>query len=229
MIVLICRLGGISMTFGQRLRYARKQKRLTQKELATKINAAHNSISNWENDQNRPDPDTIQALCWALGVTPNYLFSDNAETSSRPTVDPSIFRYDNIEPLPSTVLKPLLGTIACGEPILAQENIEDMIPVPDTVHCDFVLRCRGDSMINARIHDGDIVFIREQPEVENGEIAAVLIENETTLKRVSYFPEKSMLILKPENPAYEDLVYIGQELEHIRILGKAVAFQSLVK
>ncbi len=84
-------------------------------------------------------------------------------------------------------------------------------------------------MINARIQDGDIVFIREQPTVENGEIAAVIIDDEATLKRVSYDPEKQILILKPENAAYKDLIYKDEELNHIRILGKAIAFQSDVK
>ena len=81
-------------------------------------------------------------------------------------------------------------------------------------------------MINARIMDGDIVFIREQPMVNNGEIAAVIIDDEATLKRVYYYPEKQKLMLVPENTKYEPLVYIGEELEQIRILGLAVAFQS---
>ena len=84
-------------------------------------------------------------------------------------------------------------------------------------------------MINARILDGDLVFIRQQPIVDNGEIAAVIIEDEATLKRVYYYPEQGKLILNPENPKYEPLVYVKEELDQIRILGKAVAFQSVVK
>ena len=93
-------------------------------------------------------------------------------------------------------------------------------------HADFCLKAKGDSMINARIFDGDIVFIKQMPMVENGEIAAVIIDNEATLKRVYYYPEKHKLILNPENPAYEPLVYINEELDTIRILGKAVCFMS---
>lgn len=81
-------------------------------------------------------------------------------------------------------------------------------------------------MINARINDGDIVYIHQQPDVENGEIAAVLIGDEATLKKVYKYPEKNMIILKPANPDYEDFIYIGDELESIRILGKAVGFYS---
>lgn len=84
-------------------------------------------------------------------------------------------------------------------------------------------------MIGARIYDGDIVFIKKQDMVNNGEIAAVIIDNEATLKRVYYYPEKNKIVLNPENPAFEPLVYINEELNEIRILGKAVAFQSIVR
>ena len=203
------------MTFGQRLRHARKIKQLTQKELAVKINAKHNSISNWENDQNMPDPDTIQNLCWALDVQPNYFFSfDSAIPGS-------------ISPLPTMEKLPLIGAIACGAPILAQEHIEDYVDLPAHIRADFALLCKGDSMINARIFDGDVVYIRQQNAVENGEIAAVLIDNEATLKRVRLFDDH--ISLEPENPQYRPLVLWGEEMNTVRILGKAVAFTSTVR
>jgi repressor LexA len=202
------------MTFGSRLRTARKAKQLTQKELAAKIKAAHNSISNWENDQNMPDPDTIQNLCWALDVEPNYFFS----------VDSSPL---NIVPMPKMRKIPLLGSIACGAPILAEEHIDGEVDTPKSIHADFALTCKGDSMINARIFDGDIVYIRQQETVENGEIAAVLIDNEATLKRVCLFGDH--ISLEPENPQYRPIVLWGDEMNTVRILGKAVAFTSLVR
>lgn len=207
------------MTFGERLRTARKSKKLTQKELASKIGAAHNSISNWENDQNSPDPDMIQHLCWALEVQPNYFFSDE---DSLPFSD-----ADNIIPMPKMRKIPLVGTIACGVPILAQENIEDEVDIPEHVHADFALRCKGDSMINARIFDGDIVYIRQQELVENGEIAAVLIDSEATLKRVRLFDDH--IVLEPENPQYRPMVFWCEEMNSVHIIGKAVAFTSRVK
>lgn len=124
---------------------------------------------------------------------------------------------------------PLLGEIACGEPIYADEDRESYVEAGTDVRADFCLRAKGDSMINARILDGDIVFIRSQPSVENGEIAAVIIDDEATLKRVYYYPESGKLVLNPANPAFEPFVYVGEELNQIRILGKAVAFQSDVK
>lgn len=133
---------------------------------------------------------------------------------------------DNILPMPATYTVPLLGTIACGEPILAAENIEDNVEIPEHIHADFALRCKGDSMINARIHDGDIVYIRQQPAVNNGEIAAVLIGDEATLKRVYVYEDH--VVLQPENPAYAPLVYFKDAMQAVRILGKAVGFTSLL-
>ncbi len=191
------------------------------------IHAAHNSISNWENDQNHPDPDTIQNLCWALDVTPNYFFLSETDHSDADK--------KNMDELPPNCFPihtkqiPLLGTIACGKPILAAENIHDTVNIPEEISADFALQCKGDSMLGARvqIHDGDLVYIRQQDDVDNGTIAAVLINEEATLKRVYKQPNK--LILQPENPDFEPMVYIGQELESIRILGKAIAFVSRIE
>lgn len=136
----------------------------------------------------------------------------------------------NVIPLPNTYSVPLLGTIACGDPILAEQNIIDKVSVPDTVRgADFALLCKGDSMVNARIYDGDIVYIHMQDTVENGEIAAVLIGDEATLKRVYYTPGGSRITLRPCNPLYPDYEYAGEELNKIRILGKAIAFTSAVR
>lgn len=205
------------MSFGSKLRAARKAKELTQKELAAKIKAAHNSISNWENDQNMPDPDTIQNLCWALDVQPNYFFS----------VDSNSTLPSNLMQMPEMRKIPLVGLIACGAPILAEEHIEDYVDIPKSIHADFALTCKGDSMINARIFDGDIVYIRQQPSVDNGEIAAVLIDGEATLKRVRLFDDH--VSLEPENPMYKPLVYWGDDMNNVHILGKAVAFTSAIR
>ena len=139
----------------------------------------------------------------------------------------SVPEIENLIPLPKTKKVPLVGTIACGTPITAVENVEDYIDMSEDVRADFALRCKGDSMINARIFDGDIVYIRQQPDVENGEIAAVYIDGEATLKRV--FKHRDSLELRAENPTFPTLYYEGEELNSIRILGKAVAFLSGVR
>lgn len=132
--------------------------------------------------------------------------------------------------LPITVQRvPLLGSIHAGEPTFAEENFDGYAVLGSSVHCDFALRVVGDSMINARIYDGDIVFIRKQDTVENGEIAAVLIDDETTLKRVRFIGN-GITVFYPENPKYEPIFYGGEgETRQARILGKAIAFQGDVK
>ncbi len=159
--------------------------------------------------------DAIQTIAAAVGVDAEYIMG---------WTDSDLSNIKNIEPIPTMVKVPLLGTIACGEPILAEENIEDYINMPEKAKGTFALRCKGDSMINARIFDGDIVFIREQPEVENGEIAAVLIEDEATLKRV--YKTENSIELRPENPTFKPLYYQKEEMNKVRILGKAVGFYS---
>ena len=128
-------------------------------------------------------------------------------------------------PMPPVRLrgKPRLGSIACGVPVLAMQNLDGFDSVPEYVKCDFTLVCKGDSMIGARIRDGDVVCIRKQDTAENGEIAAVLIdgeyETEATLKRVRCLP--GGVALWPENPAYAPMLFLGEEANRVHILGVA--------
>lgn len=124
---------------------------------------------------------------------------------------------------------PLLGPIHAGEPTFAEQEFDSYVETGTAIRCDYALRVVGDSMINARICDGDIVFIRKQPQVEDGEIAAVLIDDETTLKRVRYLPG-GLTMFSPENPRYQPIIVGGKdETRTVRILGKAIAFQSDVR
>lgn len=166
----------------------------------------------------RPSLDTVQALARACGMSLSD-FDDITASTYR--------AIPGIEPMPNMRKIPLVGTIACGEPILAVENIEGEVEIPCNIHADFALRCKGDSMINARIFDGDVVYIREQPSVENGQIAAVLIDDEATLKRVRLFDDH--ISLEPENPMYRPIVYWNGDMNSVRILGLAVAFTSEVR
>lgn len=120
----------------------------------------------------------------------------------------------------------MLGKIACGEPIFADEEHELYIDASDDIKADFCLTAKGDSMIGARIFDGDVVFIKEQPIVENGQIAAVIIGDEVTLKRWYYYQKQMKLVLQAENPKYEPLVYVNDELNNIRCLGRVISFMS---
>lgn len=132
----------------------------------------------------------------------------------------------NIMPLPKTYKVPLLGTIACGEPILAVEEADETTDVPEDINADFALRCKGDSMVNAGIQDGDIVYIRHQEMVENGEIAAVMVgDEEATLKRFKRTGDTVLLI--PENSSYDPLVFRREEMNTLRIVGKVVGYTHM--
>lgn len=206
----------------QRIKDLRTSQHLTLEQVANEVGVGKSTVRKWETGMIvNMRRDKIASLAKALHTTPAYLMGWTDEIHQEITVD-NLFRIE-------TKKFPLLGEIACGEPIFAEEDRESYIVAGVNIKADFALRCKGDSMINARIYDGDYVFIKQQSMVENGEIAAVIIENEATLKRVMYYPEKNLLILKPENGKYPDQIYTGEELNQIRILGKAVAFQSDVR
>lgn len=204
-----------------RIKEIRKAKKITAKTLADYVNVAESTMSLYENGKREPDFDTLSKIAFYLEVSIDYLLG-NSDITTR---DDSFSLPANIFPITRKRF-PLVGEIACGEPIFADEDHETYVEASADIKADFCLTAKGDSMIGARIQDGDIVFIREMPMVNNGEIAAVIIDNEATLKRVYYYPDKAKLILNPENPAYEPLVYIGEELNQIRILGRAVSFMS---
>ena len=199
---------------------------LTMADVAQSVGVSEATISRWESgDIANMKRDKIVSLAKALHVSPSFIMGwDEPETEDIVSSN----KYNNVFPIKTHKI-PLLGDIACGEPIFASEDKESYVLAGTDIRADFCLRACGDSMINARIYDGDIVFIREQPMVEKGEIAAVIITDEATLKRVYYYPEQNKIILNPENPAYEPFVYVGEELNSIRILGKAIAFQSDVR
>lgn len=218
------------MTVGEKIREAREKKGLTQAELANLLGYKSRSSINKIEVEGRDIPrSSIVKFAKALGVSPSYLMGwedeDSQPENSRDDVDILVEQFDNIKRIKLKKF-PMLGEIACGEPIYADEDRESFVMADMDIRADFCLKAKGDSMINARIYDGDIVFIRKMPMVQNGEIAAVIIEDEATLKRVYYYPEKNKLMLVAENPAFEPLVYINEELDTIRILGKAVYFMS---
>ena len=207
------------MNIGQRIKEKRELLNMSQEELATKVGyKSRSSINKIEKDGRGLPQDKITLIAKALNTTPSYLMGWENDISKKKK------KY-GIQPITTKKL-PLLGEIACGEPVYANEDRESYIEIGTDINADFCLKAKGDSMINARIYDGDIVFIKKQSIVENGEIAAVVIDDEATLKRIEYLKEKNIIMLKPENPTYNTIIYTNGELEQINILGKAIAFQS---
>lgn len=220
------------MTLGDYIREYRKAHSCSMEDFARKAGLSKAYVSILERNHNPstgkaaiPSLDTIKRVAAATGMDCNALLATldgSLSASLKPEIGASL--PENIIPMPQMRRIPLLGAIACGVPILATENIDGEIDTPDHIRADFALRCKGDSMINARIFDGDIVYVRQQDSVENGEIAVVLIGEEATLKRVRLFEDH--ISLEPENPMYKPFVYWNDEMNTVRILGKAVAFTS---
>lgn len=228
------------MTIGEIIVKYRNEHKLSQREFAKRCGLSNGAISIIESGVNPrtheslvPNLSTINQLAKGMNMSIQNLIesADDVPISlcDIPRNDTSdMFSYNNIHPIKLKKF-PLLGEIACGEPIWADEDKESYIMADMDIDADFCLTANGNSMINARIQNGDIVFIKQMDMVRNGDIAAVIIDNEATLKRVYYYPNKNKLVLNPENPDFEPLVYINEELNDIRILGKAVYFMSVVK
>ena len=191
-------------TFATILQNLLTEKNMKQSELSrlTKINKS--SISEYLSGNYQPKYKNILKIAQVLNVSPTIFLEKSPDKE--------------------VTKLPILGKIAAGIPILAQENIEGYLPY-DGNDADFCLRIHGDSMISARINDGDIVFIKQQATVENGEIAAVLINDSATLKRV-YFLDNSSIQLRPENPKYKPMVFSKENCDDFRILGKAIALYT---
>ena len=189
-------------SFATTLRYILKEQNLKQNDLAKLTGINKSSISEYLSGNYQPKYKNILKIAQALHISPDTFLEKNRTLKHIP----------------------LLGKIAAGIPILAKENIERYMPCDDYTNADFCLRISGDSMIGARIYDGDIVYIKKQPIVENGEIAAVLIDDSATLKRVYKF--ENTLQLRAENPKYAPLNFTIDNCNNIRILGKAIALYA---
>lgn len=208
---------------GERIKNLRKNAGLTQEELARKCGyKSLTTINKIELGINSVPLSVVEKIAEVFNVSPSYIMGWDS------SVDATLLQYDNIRPIAKKRI-PMLGEIACGTPRYASEDRESYIEAGTDINADFCLTARGDSMIGARIFSGDVVFCRSQNTVNNGEIAVVIINDEATLKRVYFYPESQKLVLQAENPAFAPLVYVGEELNEIRIMGKAIAFQSDVK
>ena len=196
-----------------RIRQRREQLGLSQEELASRMGyRSKSSITKLEKGINDLPRAKLEELAAALNTTPAWLMGLVDLLSPPP----------GFEPLPEMVRVPLVGSIACGTPITAEQNIECYIGVPAAWHADFALTCHGSSMAPT-ICDGDIVCIRRQPEVEQGEIAAVRIGEEATLKHFHRQGETVMLLA--DNAAVcPPMIFAGPQLEDIQIEGRAVGF-----
>lgn len=212
------------MCMAQRIKERRIEMGFTQEELANKLGLQKSAIAKYENGRvENIKRSVIQHMAEILECSPAYLMGwEDPAADQR-----SIPQYDNISPI-ETRSFPVLGSVACGEPILMDDRIELYVKAGSDVRADFVLHAKGDSMIGARIYDGDLVFVRQQPTVENGEIAVVAIDDEAVLKRFYKYGD-DLIVLRSENPEYKDMEFRPDDGKDIHVLGRALFFQSNIR
>ncbi len=203
----------------EKIKELRKEKGLSLEQLADMIGTSRQTVHRYETGaiSNIPS-EKVEALARALDTTPARLMGWEEKIPS----------FNNNRTVTTAAKKrklPILGNVACGEPIFATEQQGYYVEACSEITADFCLRARGDSMVNARIFDGDLLFVRQQDSVDDGDIAVVLIDDEATVKRVYFNREDGILTLMPENPTYKPMRYFGSQLDRIRILGKVVSGQ----
>lgn len=204
--------GGVEVNIGDRIKQRRKEIGLSADVVADALGVDRSTVYRYESqDIDKMPIHIIGPLAKILNVSPAYLLGWSEEPGAD-IVKGHIKRV------------PLLGEIAAGEPLLACEERQTYIEVEDSSKVDFCLRVKGDSMVDVRIYDGDLVFVHKQSDVDNGDIAVVLIDGEATLKR--FYRDKDGIILKPENKKYQPRYFSASDCKDIRILGKAVFFQG---
>ena len=214
------------MSIGKRLKALRVERDLTQDQVAKYIETTKQAIYKYETGivTNIPT-DKIERLAELFGVPPSYLLGwsrDGEDATASPILPAPVAAQ--LRPVRHRRF-PVLGNVACGEPTFADEQRGTFVDASSDVDADFCLIANGDSMINARIFQGDLLFVKSQEIVDDGEIAVVLIGDETTVKRVYYDRENNTLTLMPENPTHKPMRFSGAALADIRILGKVTAVQ----
>ena len=201
------------MSIAENIKKIRLEHELSQADLGKIAGVSDKAVSTWELGIKIPRMGAVEKMANYFGIPKSAILDDAQPAPASRPIPPGF------EPMPKMDWVPLVGRIACGTPITAEENVERIVCVPSKWHSTFTLTCKGDSM-EPRIHDGDLVAIRSQPEVENGEIAAVRIDGEATLKHV--YLHDSFIELRPENPAFNSIILSREDMNNVVIEGKAV-------
>ena len=215
------------MPFGSVLRELRLRNNMTQRVLAEALGLSESAIGMYERGHREPDFETLETIADYFNVDMDYL-TGRSNIERKYPINNSPVIPAGLSPMPSTYKVPRLGRIPCGAPNIEDEVFETYDEVPDYIKADFTLECEGDSMIGARIYEGDIVCIRQQKTIQSGEIAAVRVDGDRiTLKRVMLYDDH--LILQPENPNHKPESFWEEDMNRVQIIGKATHFISLVR
>lgn len=192
------------MSMAKKIKHIRKQFKLTQKELADRLDVAPSAVSGWERGANNPLMDKIEMMSEMFNVPISYFFEES-----------EVGDYGN-----KTIL-PVYGSVYCGTADVVFEPTTEYEAIPGDWAKGgnyFFLRAKGDSMVGAKIHENDLLLIRSQDIVDNGEIAAVVIDDSVVLKRV--YKQNDSFTLVSENPKYPPRIFTPGTDKNIRVIGK---------
>ncbi len=198
----------------ERLRAAMRLRGAKQVDLVNRTGIGKSSISTYLSGDYAPKQGNIYKLAEALRVNPAWLMGQDAPMEANPLPHPDLL------PVRRKRIR-VLGSIAAGQPIFADEERDAFVSVDDELECDFALRVRGDSMA-PRLLEGDVVYFREQDDVEDGQIAAVIIDDSATLKHVYHLPHGIQLV--SDNPKYAPMIFDANNSSYAKILGLAIAY-----
>ena len=211
--------------FNIRLKGLRKSRNFSQQSLANALGISKSSINMYERGEREPNFEMLETIADFFNVDMDYLLG-KSDVPNRALIDNYQQQKLN-KPVVPTRLIPLVGTVACGNPIYAEENIEEYITVSADDKVDFALHAKGDSMNNSKIDDGDIVYVRQQPIVDNGEIALVMVDDSATIKRFYDYGDK--IVLRPDstNPHHKEQVY-DKKNYNVLVQGKIIFIKTFV-
>lgn len=206
-----------------RIAEVRKNMGMSQKELAKKLGVAASTLNGYEKGKHKPTPEMFGKIAMVTGCSVDFLIgiSDRIDGHYKEEAI-KLPNAHNIYFVPTMNKMPMLNHTICHYPILTPQNISAYIDLPTQIRADFALVCKGDGMIGVGIHDGDVVYIRKQEDVENGQIAAVVINSEATLRR--FYRIGDVITLNAENPSFEPLVFTKKDINDLNIIGRAVGF-----
>ena len=204
-----------------RMKDLRERMGISMKEASRRLAIPYTTYVNYEKCVREPNSETLIQIANFYNTSIDYLLG-NSRTADEATYAEQGYEKEippGFMPMPKFVKKPRLGTIACGKPILAVEEAEVFDDVPEGINCDFTLKCKGDSMINAGILDGDLIAVNKQDDANNGDIVVAMLDGEATVKR--FYREPDCIRLQPENDAYEpirrrDITVVGKVVGLIR-------------
>lgn len=215
---------GNKKVMSKNIQYYMNKNDKTRQDLCDALGVKYTTLTDWIKGNTYPRIDKIELMANYFGISKSDLIEDRDSS-----IDALLAKYPNLHRIERRKF-PMLGSVACGKPIISNEEYDSFVIADADIDADFCLTAKGDSMINARILDGDIVFIKSMQMVDNGQIAAVCVnDDEVTLKRFYYDRDAQMMRLIAENPLYPPMVYIGEELDHVHIVGKVVFFQSIAR